>query len=750
MIALAVMILIYSLDALGFFHGVNNYVYDLSFRLRGDRHPSGRIIIAAIDEKTLGSLGRWPLRRSHYAEFLDKTNQADAVGFDVIMSEPSDDDAVLAQAIKRHGRVILPVYIDTQLNQIYPLQMLSPRGSGHIHIEQGVDGVAREVFNTLLYKDSVLLSFASEIYSASHDTSYSLESAEQVKPSFRGGILQTGLMKINYYGPPGTFQHISFSDIISGVYPASFFRNRTVLAGITAAGVENQILTPFAQKRDMMSGVEVHANILNNLIDKNSIRDVSAVLQRLLAGAVSILCYLLFMRSDEKRSAVLCMIILLLTTVFVFILFVNYQLWLTPALLHCSVIAMFVLTYVFKLDDATIRLDNEYLRIADSLRWKSGDGGTKTSGRGLAGFFSTGGINAKIGTLNKITEHLIFEKKLTDAALFSDMHGVALFDPGGALLILNNRIREIFNSHWSDTTLGSFVSTLSPYITEETARDMLKTPDACEDAMTFTLSLTTPQKLFFKADMSRLSFNGAKYLLFVLTDITKLKEMEILKGQIVSMVSHELKQPLSSIVGYSGLLEMQLSGEQKDYAKIITRETMRMSRFINMFLDVSRLESGKQEIRRIPVKLTELIRETIESVKPVADERKTAIREEMPRLVTVILIDPDLTKQCILNLLDNAMNYSPPDKEVVLRLTEEKEHLRIDVIDRGYGIRESEMGNIFDKFYRGKSAETSRAKGSGLGLAFIKEAMGKQGGSVSVISTIGEGSTFTLKFPKTV
>ena len=141
MIALAVILFIYSLDSLGLFQGINNYTYDLSFRLRGDRHPSGRIIIAAIDEKTLGRLGRWPLRRSHYAEFLDKTSQADAVGIDVIMSEPSDDDTELAQAIKRHGRVILPVYIDSQLNKMYPVGLLSPHSAGHIHIEQGIDGV---------------------------------------------------------------------------------------------------------------------------------------------------------------------------------------------------------------------------------------------------------------------------------------------------------------------------------------------------------------------------------------------------------------------------------------------------------------------------------------------------------------------------------------------------------------------------------------------------------------------------------
>lgn len=318
------------------------------------------------------------------------------------------------------------------------------------------------------------------------------------------------------------------------------------------------------------------------------------------------------------------------------------------------------------------------------------------------------------------------------------------------MLISNSRIRGIFNSLSSDTSLNSFISTLSPFIVEETAKDKLSVPDTCEDTMTFTLSLATPRKLFFKADVTRLSFDGAKYLLFVMTDITKLKEMEILKGQIVSMVSHELKQPLSGIIGYSGLLEMQLSGEEKDYAKIITRETMRMSRFINVFLDVSRLESGRQKIREIPVKLTELISETVEAVKPAADENETGIRLEMPYLVTVVLIDPDLTKQCIMNLLDNAMRYSPPGKEVVLRLTEDKEHVRIDVIDRGYGIEEGERENIFDKFYRGKSADVSQAKGSGLGLAFVKEAMDKQGGGVSVSSIPGEGSIFTLTFPKTV
>ena len=128
------------LESTGLLEGINNYCYNLAFRLRGETEPDNRILIAAIDEKTLAKLGRWPIRRTYYADLLDYFNQAAAVGINLIFSESSADDNQLAVAITRHGKVVLPVYIDNRFNMSVPDKALSPAAIGHVHLEQGVDG----------------------------------------------------------------------------------------------------------------------------------------------------------------------------------------------------------------------------------------------------------------------------------------------------------------------------------------------------------------------------------------------------------------------------------------------------------------------------------------------------------------------------------------------------------------------------------------------------------------------------------
>ena len=134
---LAGLCFIFFLDYLGAYKWTDNYFYDLSFRLRGPRVPDSRIIIVKIDEKTLTELGRWPFPRRYYAAFLKTTNQASAVGLDLILDEPSLDDSLLNQAIRQHGRVILPVYFDQESNPHYPLPVFMPYRTGHIHVDGG-------------------------------------------------------------------------------------------------------------------------------------------------------------------------------------------------------------------------------------------------------------------------------------------------------------------------------------------------------------------------------------------------------------------------------------------------------------------------------------------------------------------------------------------------------------------------------------------------------------------------------------
>lgn len=336
------------IEYLGFFNGLNDYLYDLSFRIRGSLKHNQNIVIAAIDEKTLKHLGRWPLKRLYYARLLDAVKTAKAVGFDIIMAEPSQDDDFLNDAIKRHGRVILPVYVGESLQVSYPSATLSPYKIGHIHIEQGIDGVARTVFHRLRIHDDSFSSFSAALFeSARYVALYQDGHANTTRSD---AILQSNPMHINYYGPTGTFQHISFYDIIAGAYPLSYFTDKIVLVGITTPGLEARMLTPFTQERNRMSGVEVHAHILNTLFDQNDIRFVGTFMRWTISILLSILFFILFLRTDGRKAMLLWLGGIITLSVFIFTLFSSQDMWFGPAILYLNLSFVFIMTYILRLE----------------------------------------------------------------------------------------------------------------------------------------------------------------------------------------------------------------------------------------------------------------------------------------------------------------------------------------------------------------------------------------------------------------
>jgi signal transduction histidine kinase len=141
--------------------------------------------------------------------------------------------------------------------------------------------------------------------------------------------------------------------------------------------------------------------------------------------------------------------------------------------------------------------------------------------------------------------------------------------------------------------------------------------------------------------------------------------------------------------------------------------------------------------------------DAIQILTPLAHSKSMTLRLDIPDMIPRALVDKDLTKQCLINLMENAMKYSPPDREVRLRISETSDTVRADIIDEGYGIKAEDLEHIFEKFFRSSAEETEGIKGSGLGLTFVKEAVEAQGGSISITSTHGKGSTFSLFFPKT-
>ncbi len=233
----------------------------------------------------------------------------------------------------------------------------------------------------------------------------------------------------------------------------------------------------------------------------------------------------------------------------------------------------------------------------------------------------------------------------------------------------------------------------------------------------------------------------------VLRDITREKEIDRMKTELVSLVAHELRSPLTCIAGFSELLmDNTVTREQSDeYAEIILKESNRLGDLINKFLDISKIEAGKSQVQKTPVDMKMLIEKVLDFNSQLAEKKKIRVSFESPAEVRSIMVDRDMIEQVILNLYSNAVKYSPEQAKVTVRLFDGDKELTVEVEDSGYGISETSLPHIFEKFYRVTDNEkVLEITGSGLGLALVKEIVEIHGGKIKVESTLGKGSNFSF------
>jgi PAS domain S-box-containing protein len=232
-----------------------------------------------------------------------------------------------------------------------------------------------------------------------------------------------------------------------------------------------------------------------------------------------------------------------------------------------------------------------------------------------------------------------------------------------------------------------------------------------------------------------------------LTDISRRKEVERLKDDFVSTVSHELRTPLSSLRGFAELmLTRNFSLEkQREFLGIIHDEAVRLTNLINDFLDIQRMESGRQMYEFKPVDLVVILAESVTLFSQ--GEGKHQVSLEMPGSLPRIWADPARVRQVVSNLISNAVKFSPEESKVTVRAFEENGSVVTSVSDQGVGIPAEAMGRLFSKFFRAENAAARNIAGTGLGLALVKEIVEAHLGGVRVKSELGKGSTFFFSLP---
>lgn len=234
-------------------------------------------------------------------------------------------------------------------------------------------------------------------------------------------------------------------------------------------------------------------------------------------------------------------------------------------------------------------------------------------------------------------------------------------------------------------------------------------------------------------------------------DITRLKEVERLKTDIVANVSHELRTPLASIKAYTELLLDDFDGSDRQvrdqFLQIIDAETDRLAQLISDLLDLSRLEAGRFEVRKVTLDVQEVLGNVLSALDVQLRNRQIAVRAVVPADLPALQADRDMFTIVVRNLLANAAKFSPLGGEVCIAFNNSMDCLAIEVTDHGIGIPAEAMPHLFQKFYRSPMATEMGIEGTGLGLVLTKQAVEAHGGTVEVVSDPGVRTTFTVRLP---
>lgn len=350
--------------------------------------------------------------------------------------------------------------------------------------------------------------------------------------------------------------------------------------------------------------------------------------------------------------------------------------------------------------------------------------------------------------LNNTLQELTDKKKEIEAILTSMVDGVIAVSIDGRIILTNPSAEAMFRVEKDNIMGRHFLEIIRNYELYEFLQEVLNSGEVSFKE----LRILSPKERILRVHITPLK-DGDKMMgaVAVMRDITEIRRLERVRRDFVANVSHELKTPLTSIKGF---VETLLSGAKNDekvsrrFLEIIDFEATRLSNMIEDLLNLSEIENSQENFKKEKVDLKEII----ERLSIIFKNRLTAknlsldinIQDELPPLIG----DRLWAEQVMINLVDNAVKYTPDSGKIRVSAKEAGDYIIVEVEDTGIGIPEEDIPRLFERFYRVDKARSRVMGGTGLGLAIVKHAVKAMDGEVSVKSQVGKGSTFTVKFKK--
>jgi two-component system phosphate regulon sensor histidine kinase PhoR len=358
-------------------------------------------------------------------------------------------------------------------------------------------------------------------------------------------------------------------------------------------------------------------------------------------------------------------------------------------------------------------------------------------------------MNTMAAQLEERLQTLSKERNQREAVLSSMVEGVLAVDTTGHIISMNKAAAQFFSVFQPETATGRSIEEVFRNVKlQKFVNEVLEGRDTRECEITVQNSKTCSLQA---RGTNLLGVQGQRIgAVVVFNDVSRLRRLENLRRDFVANVSHELKTPITSIKGFVETLldgAMNQPAEAERFLKIVAKHADRLNAIIEDLLMLSRLEQdGKEGMEMQPAGLCGLMHSAVEVCAQRAAAKKIAIHVECPDDLSAV-VNPPLIEQALINLIGNAVKYSANGKPITLSARAETGGVVLSVQDQGYGIEPQHLERLFERFYRVDKGRSRQEGGTGLGLSIVKHIAQAHGGTVSVQSRYGEGSTFSLFLP---
>ncbi len=349
---------------------------------------------------------------------------------------------------------------------------------------------------------------------------------------------------------------------------------------------------------------------------------------------------------------------------------------------------------------------------------------------------------------NEMSQHLkttmdaIVESRSNLAAVLANLtDGVVMTDSEERIILANPAAEGLFNFKETNATGHTLIETVHDYEITDLVKKCLSTNHEQ------TIQLESAGR-YLRVIAVPIAPGRSMATLVLFQDLTELRNLQTMRRELIGNISHDLRTPIAGIKAMVETLQNGALDDKQAATDFLTRiddEVNRLTQMVTELTELSRIESGKAELKMSPTDINFLIEEVVAQMTPLAESRSLIISTNLEINLPVVTADKERIRQALINLVHNAIKFNSPGGKIVISTKHDKEFVIVSVSDTGMGISKDDLPHIFERFYK---ADKARSRGgSGLGLAIAKHTVQAHGGNITVKSEEGKGSTFTFNLP---